>query len=186
MNPLFRRFTVFCPFQRSHVRTEIPAAQAGPLCHIHRRQPHPLRRDAHGVSVSRRIQGSPPTVHPHNNAVGRGAHTPPHPGPGTTGACKHRNLAMAAYGHAALRRSAGARRGSGACTGGYAIRPYGCTRCRFRCRGAFYMRPDRTAGFQPGRISPRRAGVGCGRKKSRPGYTGREICMDWALSSRSP
>ena len=31
-------------------------------------------------------------------------------------------------------------------SGGYAIRPYRCTRAGSRCRGALYMRPGRTAG----------------------------------------
>ena len=32
-------------------------------------------------------------------------------------------------------------------SGGYSIRPYGCTSAGSRCRGALYMRPGRTAGI---------------------------------------
>ena len=36
---------------------------------------------------------------------------------------------------------------SGCFSGGYSIRPYGCTSAGSRCRGAFYMRPGRTTGI---------------------------------------
>ena len=43
-------------------------------------------------------------------------------------------------------RSAKVRQETEACSGGYTIRPYGCTRAGSRCRGALYMRPGCTAG----------------------------------------
>ena len=136
--------TVFPPFYNFRMRQNLWPNALAKLCGaalgLVRRAgcPHPAKPDCRDCRACRqRILPPFPAV----GAACMAART----APPEWWAFGHRDPVMAAWGHAALRRSAGARRESRACSGGHIGRPYGVLSTWSVGRGA-HTPPNRVAG----------------------------------------